>query len=96
MNGDPGSRDLATIERRQFLRRAAVVAWSTPVILTVLSESAFAQCAGSGVECCAACSPVGAVGTECTTGITTACCSGLVCKKSQGPSNQSGKRCACS
>ena len=41
-----------SIDRRRFLRRAGTVAWSTPVIMTVLASRAGAQtCLGLGVAC---------------------------------------------
>lgn len=39
--------------RRDFLRKAAMVAWATPFILTMASQSAYAQasCAPAGSPC---------------------------------------------
>lgn len=88
----PGQREV--LDRRRFLGRIGTIAWSTPVIWTLMSDTALAQCAGSGVACCAACSPTGAVGVTCTTGITLACCSGLTCRKAA--SGGAGQPCTCS
>jgi anaerobic selenocysteine-containing dehydrogenase len=49
------------VQRRDFLKRAAVVAWSTPVIFTMMSRPAAAQ-----VVVCGDC-PGCAVGDPCTT-----------------------------
>jgi hypothetical protein len=52
------------IDRRGFLRRAAMVAWATPAVSTVLQSRAAAQvtclpcashCVGGGVPCCEPC-----------------------------------------
>ncbi len=40
----------AQINRRRFLRDAAVVAWSTPVIFTLISEHALAQATSCGTR----------------------------------------------
>ena len=39
-----------SIERRKFLKRALVVAWSTPVIMTIASEHALAQSPACGTR----------------------------------------------
>jgi hypothetical protein len=43
------------IDRRRFLKRAGTVAWSTPIIITLLAESAAAShpsgCIHDGAEC---------------------------------------------
>ena len=62
------SVDQAVIDRRRFLRDAAVVAWSTPVLLSVTADRAFAQ------TCIA-------IRNTCTRGTTpiSGCCTGLIC-----------------
>jgi hypothetical protein len=43
------------IDRRRFLKRAGTIAWSTPVIITLLAQSAAAShpsgCIHDGAEC---------------------------------------------
>lgn len=74
------SGDSSTIDRRRFLKRAGAVAWSTPFILTVMQESAFASshCLGAAATC--------GTGGQCSTVGFLPCCSslGLTCKKVQG------------
>jgi hypothetical protein len=55
-----------SIDRRRFLRRAGTVAWSTPVIMTVLASRAGAQACGSLAQPCSPTTP-------------RPCCSGLIC-----------------
>ena len=38
------------VERRKFLKRALVVGWSTPVIMSILSEHAVAQSPACGTR----------------------------------------------
>lgn len=75
------SGDSSTIDRRRFLKRAGTVAWTTPFILSVMQESAFAtsHCLLAGATC--------GSGGQCSTAGFLPCCSslGLTCKKS-GPS----------
>ena len=40
--------DQAGIDRRRFLKRALVVGWSTPVIMSIMSEHAVAQSPACG------------------------------------------------
>lgn len=42
------SRSAEVVRRRDFLRRGAVVAWSTPLIMSILSEHAVAQTPACG------------------------------------------------
>jgi hypothetical protein len=39
------------LERRNFIKKAAVAAWSAPVVMTVLANSAKAGKPGSGASC---------------------------------------------
>jgi hypothetical protein len=55
-----------SIDRRRFLRRAGTVAWSTPVIMTVLASRAGAQACGSLAQPCSPTTP-------------RPCCTGLIC-----------------
>jgi len=55
-----------SIDRRRFLRRAGTVAWSTPVIMTVLASRAGAQ-------------PCGQLGGPCSPTTPRPCCPGLIC-----------------
>lgn len=55
-----------SIDRRRFLRRAGTVAWSTPVIMTVLASRAGAQACGSLAQPCSPTTP-------------RPCCSPLIC-----------------
>lgn len=60
-----------SIDRRRFLRRAGAVAWSTPVIMTVLASRAGAQgtCLANGSTCSTTSAPF-----CCTTPIQLTCC----------------------
>jgi hypothetical protein len=55
-----------SIDRRRFLRRAGTVAWSTPVIMTVLASRAGAQ-------------PCLVKGQGCSPTTPGECCTGLIC-----------------
>lgn len=59
-NAMADGQERATIGRRRFLRRAAAVAWATPVIMTLSQSRAGAQsctaisfvCTPTGLPCC--------------------------------------------
>ncbi len=59
------NRDEA-IDRRRFLRRAGTVAWTTPVIMTVLASRAGAQVCRTLGQTCSATTPM-------------RCCAPLIC-----------------
>lgn len=61
-----------TIERRSFLKRALVLAWSTPIILTIASEHALAQTVACGKVIGA--SLVCSNSPACTAASTPRCC----------------------
>ena len=54
------------VDRRRFLQRAATVAWTTPLMMTVLADRAGAQ------------QPCKQLTQSCS-GTTAPCCAGLVC-----------------
>jgi hypothetical protein len=70
MEGKAETQSQARIDRRSFLRRAATVAWATPIISTVAlsraaaavtcvpcnAEPPFEECVISGMPCCGDCS----------------------------------------
>ncbi len=70
------------VDRRLFLKRAGVVAWSAPVILTLMQEKASAQaCLANNATCATLVDPDGppaSNGTCNTTGFAS-CCTGLSC-----------------
>lgn len=45
---EPSVATAEVVRRRDFLRRGVVVAWSTPVIMSILSEHALAQTPSCG------------------------------------------------
>ena len=63
-----------TIDRRRFLRRAGTVAWSTPVIMSVLASRAGAQVCGTKGQVCSPTTP-------------RPCCTGLRCCNANNSSN---------
>jgi hypothetical protein len=76
-----------TVDRRRFLIRAATIAWSTPVILTLAADRAGAQgaCKGLGEKC----GSIPSGSTTCT--VEAACCSPTdVCRRSG-----SSRNCTC-
>lgn len=75
-----GGTDKNQIERRAFLKRAAVVAGSAPVILTVLANSAAASHAGD--DCIS-------VGSQCGVYNSTT----AVCDESPAGSGSTGECC---
>ena len=42
------SSTTSSVQRREFLKRTMVVAWSTPLIMTIMSETALAQSPSCG------------------------------------------------
>lgn len=82
--GETGSlRRSHEVDRRRFIRSAAVVAWAAPVISTLGTGPAYAQaCVPAGGQCgtLTGCNP-----TTCTTGGFGACCTPtLNCSKGSG------------
>lgn len=68
----------AQIERRRFVKAAAVTAWTVPFILTVAPS---AHAAMSPIPCAtenAICVPSAPIGTP------DSCCDGLTCLQTQG------------
>lgn len=86
--GETGSlRRSHEVDRRRFLRRAAVIAWAAPVVATLGSGPAYAQtCVPAGDAC-------GTFTGGSTCSNVRACCTPtLSCKKD---SNVMGTPCIC-
>ncbi len=69
------------IDRRRFLKRAATVAWSTPVILSLMSEAAYASHPDGCIHLEEECGIYSTSSRTCTdnpsgSGSTGSCCSG--------------------
>lgn len=96
-NGESVGLRTENIDRRRFLRRAAVTtAWAVPVISTFSAKPAYAACVPAGAQCGVVTNCSGN-GTCDTTGFGTPCCTTtLTCKKenpcSVGPP---ATRCVC-
>lgn len=72
MTASPG--DPSAVDRRRFLKRAGTIAWSTPLVWTVIQESALAQpCGGNNAAC------GNLVGGVCVTTGFNPCCTGFSC-----------------
>jgi hypothetical protein len=75
-----GQRDegKATVERRRFLKAAAVTAWAAPIVLTIAPRAHAAisplPCGTQGMPCGPS-APIGGPDT---------CCGGLTCVQTQG------------
>ena len=77
------------VQRRTFLKRAATVAWATPIVYTMMSNPAFAQT--SPIQCNT--NSGGSPGSSCPGGTVT-CPTGTSCKK--GVEAVTGDACFCS
>ena len=75
---DDETTERHAIERRRFIKAAAVTAWAVPIVLTVTpsAHAAFSPlpCAAQGEPCVPA-APVGS---------PDSCCAGLTCVQMQG------------
>ena len=86
-------------DRRRFLRRAGTIAWSTPMIMTLLAESAAASHLSGCIHQNAECGDVSGGPTTFTcvsdppgSGSTANCCSPNTCRPTV---NVVGEPCTC-
>lgn len=97
-NGESTSLRTENIDRRRFLRRAAVTtAWAVPVISTFSAAPAYAQtCLTLNVRCGTVLSCSGPVNTRCTTSGFNQCCTGCGCRTAlTGGNCAAGQACVC-
>jgi len=89
MGPDQTARD-ADVDRRAFIKRAAVITWSTPVILTLMAESAAASHPDECIHLEGECGTYNSSTKKCDT--TGSCCSGTRCVPTL---RRNGQPCIC-
>ncbi len=96
--GESPSLRTESIDRRRFLRRAAVTtAWAVPVISTFSAAPAYAQaCLRLNERCGTVVSCGGTQDSRCSAGSFGSCCSGCNCRTAlTGGNCAPGQACVC-
>ena len=97
-NGESPSLRTDSIDRRRFLRRAAVTAaWAVPVVSTFSAAPAYAQvCVRLNQRCGTVVSCGGTQESRCSRGSFGICCTGCNCRTAlTGSSCELGQACVC-
>ena len=97
--GDSPTLRTESIDRRRFLRRAAVTtAWAVPVISTFSAAPAYAQgaCVRLNQRCGTVVNCSGPANLRCNTGGFNQCCTNCTCQTAlTGGSCSPGQQCVC-
>ena len=98
-NGESPSLRTESIDRRRFLRRAAVTAaWAVPVVSTFSAAPAYASshCVRLNQRCGTVVSCSGMQDSRCTPGTFGSCCTGCGCRTAlTGGNCAPGQACVC-